>query len=193
MATGDSTKTAETQPVTAAVSTSVAHASSTSLNGRDGAAGLPVGEVITPSGRHSIARVVKPAAPTVPFTTVQLARLDEALTLATRSTGLDFSVYLGDLGQDTRSSAERLHASIGETASHSVLVAVSPGQKVVEIVTGEEAYRRLADRACKLAVMGMVASFKEGDLIGGLISGLRMLTDQAGADPEQISSPAGHH
>ena len=28
--------------------------------------------------------------------------------------------------------------------------------------------------------MSMVASFKEGDLIGGLVSGLRMLTDQAG-------------
>jgi hypothetical protein len=29
-------------------------------------------------------------------------------------------------------------------------------------------------------VMSMVASFKEGDLIGGLVSGLRMLCDQAG-------------
>jgi hypothetical protein len=28
--------------------------------------------------------------------------------------------------------------------------------------------------------MSMVASFKEGDLVGGLVSGLRMLTDQAG-------------
>jgi hypothetical protein len=26
----------------------------------------------------------------------------------------------------------------------------------------------------------MVASFKEGDLVGGLLSGLRMLSDQAG-------------
>jgi hypothetical protein len=29
--------------------------------------------------------------------------------------------------------------------------------------------------------MSMVASFKEGDLLGGLLSGLRMLGDQAGA------------
>ncbi|MBK1789496.1 DUF5130 domain-containing protein, partial [Prauserella sp. ASG 168] len=28
-----------------------------------------------------------------------------------------------------------------------------------------------------------VASFKEGDLIGGLVSGLRMLTDTAGPVP----------
>jgi hypothetical protein len=31
--------------------------------------------------------------------------------------------------------------------------------------------------------MSMVASFKEGDLAGGLVSGLRMLTDQAGSAP----------
>jgi hypothetical protein len=31
--------------------------------------------------------------------------------------------------------------------------------------------------------MSMVASFKEGDLFGGLIGGLRMLTDQAGSPP----------
>jgi len=66
-------------------------------------------------------------------------------------------------------------------ASTSVLVAVSPQQRIVEIVTGEEAYRRLSDRSCKLAVMSMVASFKEGDLLGALLSGLRMLCDQVGA------------
>jgi hypothetical protein len=32
--------------------------------------------------------------------------------------------------------------------------------------------------------MGMVASFKESDLIGGLTSGLRMLTDQVGHAPK---------
>jgi hypothetical protein len=47
-------------------------------------------------------------------------------------------------------------------------------------VTGPEARLRLADRGCKLAVMSMVASFKEGDLVGGLLSGLRMLSGQAG-------------
>jgi hypothetical protein len=31
--------------------------------------------------------------------------------------------------------------------------------------------------------MGMVASFKEGDLTEGLVGGLRMLTDQAGSAP----------
>lgn len=140
------------------------------------------GQATMASGRISIARAVRPTPPIVPFTPAQLSRLDEALTLSTRTTGLDFSVYLGDLGSDTRKTAEELHASTS-VPTRAVLIAVSPGQRVVEIVTGDEAYRRLPDRACKLAVMSMVASFKEGDLIEGLVGCLRMLTDQAGAAP----------
>jgi hypothetical protein len=149
------------------------------------------GATVMASGRVSAARVVKPLPPTVPFSPVQLARLDEAILLSSRSTGLDFSIYLGELGEDTRAKAERLHASIGApAASDMVLIAVSPGQRVVEVVTGDESHRRLADRACKLAVMSMVASFKEGDLIGGLVSALRMLTDQAGRSPAH-TGPVG--
>jgi hypothetical protein len=149
------------------------------------------GAAVTSSGRVSIARSIKPLPPTVPFSPVQLARLDEAILLSSRSTGLDFSIYLGELGEDSRTKAEALHASTGApAASDMVLIAVSPGQRVVEIVTGDESHRRLSDRACKLAVMGMVASFKEGDLIGGLVSALRMLTDQAGRAPAH-NSPVG--
>lgn len=141
------------------------------------------GEAVMPTGRVSIARRVVPGKPRVPFSASQLARLDEALAVATRTSGLDFSVYLGDLGEDTRATAERLHGSLDRRAPFAVLIAVSPGQRVVEVVTGEESHRRLPDRGCKLAVMSMVASFKEGDLYGGLIGGLRMLTDQAGPAP----------
>ncbi|RKT53046.1 DUF5130 family protein [Saccharothrix australiensis] len=143
---------------------------------------LEVGAVVTNSGRVSAAKMYTPHAPTLPFTPVQLASLDEAITLASRTTGLDFSVYLGELGSDSRARAEELHAATPRP-SHAVLVAVSPGERVVEVVTGEESHRRLADRGAKLAVMSMVASFKEGDLAGGLVSGLRMLTDQAGHAP----------
>lgn len=138
------------------------------------------GAVVTASGRVSVAREYTPAKPELPFSSVQLARLDEALTLSARTTGLAFSVYLGDLGDDTRATAEQLHAESGDNAPSAVVIAVSPGQRKVEVVTGAESTRRLPDRACNLAVMSMVASFKEGDLIGGLVSGLRMLTDQAG-------------
>lgn len=140
---------------------------------------LPLGSVVTNSGRVSAAKMYEPHAPDLPFTPAQLAQLDEALTLSSRTTGLDFSVYLGELGSNAHERAQELHGST-ERPSHHVLLAVSPGERVVEIVTGEESHRRLADRSAKLAVMSMVASFKEGDLAGGLVSGLRMLTDQAG-------------
>lgn len=152
---------------------------------RDGYRELDPGEVEVASGRLSVAHRVTPARRTLPFTTPQLAALDEALTLAGRTTGLHFSVYLGDLGADTRARAEELHATLGAGAPEAVLVAVSPGQRVVEVVTGSEAARRLTNENCKLAVMGMVAAFKQGDLIGGLCSGLRMLAGQAGPRSEQ--------
>ncbi|MGW5703063.1 DUF5130 family protein [Amycolatopsis japonica] len=138
------------------------------------------GAAVTSSGRISAAKMYEPAGPISPFTTQQLARLDEALTLASRETGLDFSVYLGDLGDDTRATAEGLLAST-DNAADGVVIAVSPGQRAIEIVTGSQARHRLPDRGAKLAVASMVASFKEGDLVGGLVNALRMLSDQAGA------------
>jgi hypothetical protein len=141
---------------------------------------LPVGAVVTASGRISAAEVHRePSRTDHPFTPVQLTRLDEALTMASRETGLRFSVYLGDLGDQPAARVAELHGEL-EGAAEAVLVAASPGQRVVEVVTGPEARLRLPDRGAKLAVMSMVASFKEGDLLGGLLSGLRMLADQAG-------------
>ena len=154
---------------------------------------LETGEALTQTGRLSIARRFRPERPRLPFSRGQLARLDEALTLSTRSTGLEFAIYLGDLGEDARERAEQLHANLGARASEGVLIAVSPGQRQVEVVTGEGAQRRIPDRSCNLAVMSMVASFKEGDLIGGLISGLRMLSDAAGTRFKSAHEDSGHH
>lgn len=141
---------------------------------------LPTGAVVTASGRVSAAEIYKdPTHADHPFNPVQLSRLDEALTMASRETGLRFSVYLGDLGTDSSARAAELHAELDGT-SEAVLVAVSPEQRIVEVITGPEARLRLPDRGAKLAVMSMVASFKESELLGGLLSGLRMLADQAG-------------
>jgi hypothetical protein len=115
-----------------------------------------------------------------PFSPRQLARLDEALTLSSRETDLDFSVYVGALDEPTRQHAERLHAGLGAKAPTGVLIAVSPGQRVLHIVTGELSSRRLPDRACSLAALSMRASLSLGDLVGGIVDGLRMLSDQAG-------------
>lgn len=140
-----------------------------------------------PHGRVSVAREVRADPTKGPFTPAQMAKLDEALTLTSRSSGLLFSVYAGALGPDrpdTRVTAEALHAQM-QDPSNSVLIAVSPGQRVVEVVTGENSARRLTNNGCRLAVMAMVASFKEGDLVGGLVSGLRMMADQAGQPPRR--------
>jgi hypothetical protein len=114
------------------------------------------------------------------FSWQELARLDEALTMSSRETGLRFTLYIGDLGKRTRVRAEELHAASGADPAHSVLLALSPGQRVIEVVTGAAAARRLPDRACALAVLSMTTAFAGGDLVGGIVNGLRQMSDQAG-------------
>ena len=114
-----------------------------------------------------------------PFTTRQLLRLDEALRVADSSTGLTFSIYVGELTDPVRESAVALHAQLADPAT-SVLIAVSPNQRSLEIITGGEARRRLPDRAAKLAALSMAAAFGGGDLAGGLVAGLSQLADHAG-------------
>jgi hypothetical protein len=99
--------------------------------------------------------------------------------VADRSTGLTFSVYVGDLDDPTRGHAEKLHGHLADPAT-SVLIAVSPNQRVLEIVTGSDARRRILDRDAKLAALSMVASFTGGDLAGGIIVGLDQLATHAG-------------
>jgi uncharacterized membrane protein YgcG len=114
-----------------------------------------------------------------PFTTRQLLRLDEALRVADQQTGLTFSVYIGDLEEPTREYAEQLHRQL-EHAAGAVLVAVSPNQRVLEIVTGTDARKRISDRDAKLAALSMAASFAGGDLAGGVLAGLDQLASHAG-------------
>ena len=122
------------------------------------------------------------------FSFRELARLDEALTLSSKETGLRFTLYVGELSSPTRSRAEELHAYSGGNTTEAVLIAVSPGQRVVEVVTGSAAARRLPDRACALAVLSMTTAFAGGDLVGGIVNGLRQLADQAG----RPSTPRQH-
>jgi hypothetical protein len=124
--------------------------------------------------------VVDESGGTTPFSYQDLSRLDEALTMSSKETGLRFTLYIGELGTDTRTTAEGLHARSGGDTSNSVLVAISPGQRVLEIVTGTGAARRLPDRACALAVLSMTNRLSSGDLVGAIVNGLRQLSDAAG-------------
>lgn len=142
---------------------------------------LGAGAVVTSSGRVSAAKMLGTPSASGPFSPSQLARLDEDLMKASRASGLDISVYLGPLGSDSRAEAERMVRSLGARGDNAVLVAVSPGERVVELVTGATATHRLSQRKAKIVVMTMVATFKDGDLAGGLINGVRMIADEAGS------------
>jgi hypothetical protein len=114
-----------------------------------------------------------------PLSTRALLRVDEALRLADASTGLTFSVYIGELGEAARDTAELLHGRLADPDT-SVLVAISPNQRVLEIVTGSRARRRVLDRDAKLAALSMSAAFAGGDLGGGVVAGLAQLAEHAG-------------
>ncbi len=116
-----------------------------------------------------------------PFKPSQLARIDEALTLASAETGLLFSVYVGPLGEVSRVTAERLFDKLAVRHPAPVLLAISPAERKLEIVTGGESSRRIPNRVAGLAALAMRASFTSGDLTGGIVSGLRQLADAAGA------------
>ena len=120
-----------------------------------------------------------------PLDRAQLEMLDDVLIEAERRTGLRFTAYLGDLGSDTRTTAEGLLSALGAEAPVSVLLALSPAQRVVEVVTGGEASRRISDRAARLAVLSVTAACGVGEVADGLVNGLRILADQAGTLPER--------
>src|SRR5471030_3093874 len=76
-----------------------------------------------------------------------------AIRLARKQSQLPVSVYVGTLEGDSRAVALQLHRALGADAEQTVLVAVDPGARRVEIVTGKEVRRRLDDRSAGLAAM----------------------------------------
>lgn len=125
---------------------------------------------------HEVAQVPSGDA----FTNEQQGDIERVLELANSETGLRFSVYVGDVDGDIRDAAEAKHATFGASAADTVLIVISPGDRLLEVVTGEAAARRLSDRACALAALSMTTSFTGGDLTGGIVTGVRMLAEAAG-------------
>jgi hypothetical protein len=141
---------------------------------------LPVGTVRTASGRLSA--VTEPGELSVhyPFTTKELVILDDALKYGSRGAKARFAVYLGDLGDDTAATARGILASV-PTPDNAVLLAVSPNQRAIEVVYGNDVKGRGIEEAAPLGVSAAAASFAEGDLMDGLISAVRVLS--AGVSP----------
>lgn len=144
------------------------------------ASSLPIGTVITSSGR--ISSVTQPGELSVdyPFPTIELVTLDDALTYGTRASNARMAVYIGDLGDDPALRARELLAQV-PTPNDAVLLAVSPNQRAVEVVYGENVKGRGAESAAPLGVAAATGAFKEGNLMDGLISAVRVLS--AGISP----------
>ncbi|GAB2630317.1 DUF5130 domain-containing protein [Prescottella soli] len=138
-------------------------------------ADLPVGTVVTTSGRLSGVHRVGELLNQPPFTTDELVRLDDALTDATRLTQVRFNVFIGDLGENPAAGADAVFPSTPE-AERSVLIAVSPNQRAIEVRGGRRIGNRVTDRVAQLGVTAAVASFGEGNLIDGLVSALRVMS-----------------
>lgn len=141
---------------------------------------LPYGYAVTSSGR--VSGVTEPGELSVhyPFTTKDLVVLDNALKYGSRAAQARFAVYVGDLGADTAATAREVLAKV-PTPDNAVLLAVSPNQKAIEVVYGSAVKGRGIEESAPLGVSAAAASFKEGNLIDGLISGVRVLA--AGVSP----------
>ena len=132
---------------------------------------LPVGSVLTAGGRVSAVHRAGELFAEDPFTDKELIQLDDALTAATRSAKIRFNVYVGDLA----AGVEAIFPSTPE-AARSVLIAVSPNQRTVDIVSGADVADRVTSRICQLGVTASIASFSEGELIDGIVAAIRVIS-----------------
>ena len=141
---------------------------------------LPRGFVVTSSGR--VSGVTEPGALSVtyPFPVKDLVRLDDALKFGSRKAKARFAVYIGDLGADTAATARDILADV-PTPNNAVLLAVSPNQKAIEVVYGSELQGRGIEESAPLGVKAAAASFNYDNLIGGLVSAIKVMS--AGVRP----------
>ncbi len=141
---------------------------------------LPRGFVVTSSGRISGVTEPGEVSVTYPFPVKDLVVLDDALKYGSRAAKARFAVYLGDLGDDTAAAAREILANV-PTPDNAVLLAVSPNQRAIEVVYGSDVKGRGIEEAAPLGVAAATGSFKEGNLMDGLISAVRVLS--AGVSP----------
>ncbi len=137
-----------------------------------------------------LARVV-PVAPGDAFTHDQLDRLGRAQAAAEAQTGIRFTVRVGTVDGDADLFAERALANLVDaTRDSAVLLLVSPGQRFARIMTTQAAKSRVSDQAAGLTVLTMISSFALGDIVGGIVNGLRQLADVAGPSASGGSTAA---
>jgi hypothetical protein len=92
--------------------------------------------------------------------------------------GLAFAVYVGDLP-----SQDSVHARLAELPDPdgSVLIAVDPERRSVDIITGSYAMSRVDNHACNLAVLAFQSCAVAGDVSTGIRDALVLLAERARA------------
>ncbi len=114
------------------------------------------------------------------FSFIAQQRIDDALRGFTDQSGLVASVYVGstaDNGLSIDAFAQRALAALPAHEAGTVLVVVDPGRRQSVVCTDPAARHRVSDESCALATLSMTTSFGAGDLVGGIVIGLRMLGD----------------
>lgn len=108
---------------------------------------------------------------------IESTQIRRAITIAEKRTELKWSVFVGTLGDEPRAQAEARHAELGPAAAKSVLIAVDPVARRLEIVTGSDARAVLDDRSCALAAASMASTFAVRDLDGGIAYGILAMVE----------------
>lgn len=114
------------------------------------------------------------------LTAEQRSRIEAAVQLTEKRTGLEVLVYAGKAKGDPNSLARKLMAERGYATIPGVAIIVAPNQHRVEIVTSDQARERLSDEACARAIEIMLPAFRNGDWMAGLELGLAAITEEAG-------------
>ena len=120
-----------------------------------------------------------------PLSKSERTRVDAAMRDAEMRTRLEFSVFVGPLaGEDARDAARELHGRL-RSPSRSVLIAVAPDRRVIEVVTGEQAEQRLSEGELDRITGEMADCFSRDDVAGGLVHGLGAISQscQRGRQP----------
>jgi len=127
-------------------------------------------------GSAPAAAADRPTAP-APAALIESVQIRRAIAQAEKRTDLNWSVFIGTLGDNPRAQAEARHAELGPVAAKSVLIAVDPTAHRLEIVTGAHAHALLDDRSCALAVASMTSTFAVRDLDGGIAYGILAMVE----------------
>lgn len=118
-----------------------------------------------------------PVAAGEAFSFLAQQRLDEAVAAFELQTGISASIYVGATVGELEAFADTSIGLMPEQPAGLVLIVVDPGRRQTVVRTAGAAVDRLSQGSCALAVLSMTTSFGVGDLVGGLVVGLRMLAD----------------